>query len=317
MGYTNAVILTTFVFLFQGRKSGSIKVWGEPGKDRDDFSWLLCTNRVAHEQEKLMLTQIIADDSLAKLGKLVHDMRELWSIEQYCGCAMSKEKNSNNGTNKDIIKNILLESGINGIKKEIKEEPETKPLVNGNVKEEKSSMSWLSDACDDKKNDDSSSESDDGNFSTLRELLIRPSHKPNGSRATSPVQSNLSKAKKLASAKMDTLDEVISSVIEDSVPKVENNDVKSELKHFIRRYNWQARGRTPPPIRIMTLTESKTLYPDVPHSWLCDGKLLRLMDAMNPGNYKIFQVNKFFSNFLILPQIFYIALTFLVKTVFL
>lgn len=271
-----------------------MKIWGEPGKDRDDFSWLLCTNRVAHEQEKLMLTQIIADDSLAKLGKLVHDMRELWNIEQYCACPLSKEKcTTNNGAFKEIVKNILAES-VNGIKKEIKEEID-KPLLNG-IKDEKSSLNWLSDSAggaDDKKNDDSSSESDDGNFSTLRELLIRPSHKPNGSRATSPVQSNLSKAKKLASAKMDTLDEVISSVIEDSVPKTDNSDVKSELKHFVRRYNWQAKGRSPLPIRIMTLTESKILYPDTPHSWLCDGKLLRLMDPMNTGNYKIFQVKVF------------------------
>lgn len=269
-----------------------MKVWGEPGKDRDDFSWLLCTNRVAHEQEKLMLTQIIADDSLAKLGKLVHDMRELWNIDQYCGCPLSKEKSSSNGVLKDTIKSILAES-VNGIKKEIKEEVDNKPLLNGScIKEEKSSLNWLTDSTtDDKKNDDSSSESDDGNFSTLRELLIRPSHKANGSRATSPVQSNLSKAKKLASAKMDTLDEVISSVIEDSVPKTDNSDVKSELKHFIRRYNWQAKGRSPLPIRIMTLTESRSLYPDTPHSWLCDGKLLRLMDPMNAGNYKIFQVN--------------------------
>lgn len=266
-------------------------MWGEPGKDRDDFSWLLCTNRVAHEQEKLMLTQIIADDSLAKLGKLVHDMRELWNIEQYCGCPLSKEKTSNNSAFKEMIKSILAEN-VNGIKKEIKEEVDSKHLVNGTVKDEKSSLSWLTDSGgDERKNDDSSSESDDGNFSTLRELLIRPSHKPNGSRATSPVQSNFSKAKKLASAKMDTLDEVISSVIEDSVPKTDNSEVKSELKHFIRRYNWQAKGRSPLPIRIMTLTESKILYPDTPHSWLCDGKLLRLIDPMNTGNYKIFQVN--------------------------
>lgn len=65
---------------------------------------------------------------------------------------------------------------------------------------------------------------------------------------------------------------------------------KSELKHFIRRYNWQGKGRVQLPIRIMTLTESKMLYPDIPHSWLCDGKLLRLSDPQCSQNYKIFQV---------------------------
>lgn len=250
---------------------------------------------MAHEQDKLMLTQIIADDSLAKLGRMVHEMRELWNIEQYCACAMSKEKNSSNGASKEIIKSILMDK-INGIKKEIKEEPDSKPLTNGVVvKEEKTSLNWLADVAlsNEDKKDESSSDSDEGSFSTLRELLIRPSHKPNGSRAASPVASNTAKSKKVANARMDTLDEVISSVIEDSVPKTSDNniDVKYELKHFIRRYNWQAKGRTQLPIRIMTLTESKVLYPDTPHSWLCDGKLLRLIDPVHEGNYKIFQVS--------------------------
>ena len=77
--------------LLQGRKNGSVKIWGEAGKDRDDFSWLLCTNRQAHEQEKLMLTQIIAGDSLLLLGRKVHEARALWNIPQCCGCPMSKD----------------------------------------------------------------------------------------------------------------------------------------------------------------------------------------------------------------------------------
>lgn len=30
------------------------------------------------------------------------------------------------------------------------------------------------------------------------------------------------------------------------------------------------------------------LYPDVKHSWLCDGKLLRLLDPQQPSNFKLF-----------------------------
>jgi lysine-specific demethylase 3 len=98
-------------------------------------------------------------------------------------------------------------------------------------------------------------------------------------------------------SRLDTLDEVISSVIEHSVQKEDHGSSASvegkppvELKHFVRRYNWAQKGREPLPIRIMTLTESKILYPDVPHSWLCDGKLLRLNDPNCEGNYRIFQV---------------------------
>ena len=43
------------------------------------------------------------------------------------------------------------------------------------------------------------------------------------------------------------------------------------------------------PIKIHNLTETSVLYPDVPHSWLCDGRLLRLHDAHHKGNLKIFQ----------------------------
>lgn len=283
-------------------------MWGEPGKDRDEYSWLLCTNRQAHEQEKLMLTQIIAGDSLPQLGRMVHEMRELWNIEQLCACPASKEvlQKTNNVIYKEIVRKILMESKVNGIKKEIKEESDCKTVLNGGaMKEEKTSpLSWLADVAlsnEDKKNEDnnSTSDSDEGSFSTLRELLIRPSHKPNGSRAGSPVPT---KNNKKANTKIDTLDEVISSVIEDSVPKVNEVAGDMKLKHYLRRYNWQSKGRTPLPIRIMTLTESKMLYPDVTHSWLCDGKLLRLSDALNKENLKIFQVRYYILSY----HLFYI-----------
>uniref|UniRef100_A0A1Y1LQ77 [histone H3]-dimethyl-L-lysine(9) demethylase n=2 Tax=Photinus pyralis TaxID=7054 RepID=A0A1Y1LQ77_PHOPY len=281
---------------YKGRKNGTIRLWGEPSqKDRDDFSWLLCTNRQPHEQEKLMLTQIIAGDSLLKLGKLVHEMRELWNIEQYCGCSASKEvSQKSNGARKEIIKSILL-GEANGIKKEIKDELDFKSLINGApTKEEKTSpLSWLADVAlsnEDKKDsldgDDSSSDSGgEGKYSTLRDLLMQK----NGNSVVSTTTTTPKSVKK-TNVRLDTLDDVISSVIEDSVPKHSDIgvDVKSELKHFVRRYNWQCKGRIQLPIRIMTLTESKVLYPDTPHSWLCDGKLLRLCDPNHNGNYKIF-----------------------------
>lgn len=148
----------------------------------------------------------------------------------------------------------------------------------------------------------SSSDSDDdkdGNYSTLRELLIRPAPKSNGSRAASPTSNSTPPTNnKNKKSHVDTLNEVISSVIEHSVNKAEeecNVDkvVTPQLKHFIRRYNWpQKSWRDPVPIRIMTMTESEDLYPDLPHSWLCEGRLLRLLDPNHSGNYRIFQVGK-------------------------
>ena len=43
------------------------------------------------------------------------------------------------------------------------------------------------------------------------------------------------------------------------------------------------------PVIARTLNETSVLYPDVPHSWLCDGRLLRLHHPSHKGNLKIFQ----------------------------
>ncbi|XP_023290745.1 lysine-specific demethylase 3A isoform X2 [Orussus abietinus] len=303
---------------YKGRKNGTIKIWGESGKDRDDFSWLLCTNRQAHEPERLMLTQIIAGDSLLRLGQRLHECRSEWGIPQHCACSLATPSAAN-----EVLRNMIKGDSITVLNGNVKLEPKDEKKeseANGssetkaNGEDKNSPLNWLADVAlqNQEKNDSgSSSDSDedrDGNYSTLRELLIRPSHKSNGSgsRSNSPTnasgnsnatggtatQNNVTKGGK--KSKMDTLDEVISSVIEHSVKKeresgLDGDEKPRELKHFVRRYKWTQRGREPLPIRIMTLTESKSLYPDVPHSWLCDGKLLRLNDPNNPNNYRIFQ----------------------------
>lgn len=146
-------------------------------------------------------------------------------------------------------------------------------------------VSWLSDLPlknepKEEKSDSSSSDSEEGgNFSTLRELLIRPA--PDGGEAQPK--------KKQKKSKNDCLDDVISSVVDEK--KDEDGDSKPfALSDVVKRYE-RARGREELAVRIMTLTESKLLYPDVPHAWLCDGKLLHLTDPVHPGNYKPFQVN--------------------------
>ncbi|XP_033207104.1 probable JmjC domain-containing histone demethylation protein 2C isoform X3 [Belonocnema kinseyi] len=304
---------------YKGRKNGTIKIWGESGKDRDDFSWLLCTNRQVHEPARLMLTQIIAGDSLLQVGQRLHECRNEWGIPQYCNCSLVTPSSPN-----DVLRNLIKGDSLAVMNGNIKQEPKEAKKVESNGSSESktngedknSPLNWLADvALSNEGKNDSGSSSDseadgEGNYSTLRELLIRPSNKSNGSsgsRSNSPTNNtsnsnntpdknattnNVSKGSK--KSKMDTLDEVISSVIEHSVKKgkesgLDTDEKPRELKHFVRRYKWTQRGREPLPIRIMTLTESKSLYPDVSHSWLCDGKLLRLNDPNNPNNYRIFQ----------------------------
>ena len=55
---------------YRSRREGRPKrTWGDANeKDRDPFSWLLCTTRQQHEPERLMLVQIIAGDALEALA---------------------------------------------------------------------------------------------------------------------------------------------------------------------------------------------------------------------------------------------------------
>ncbi|XP_069164923.1 lysine-specific demethylase 3A [Procambarus clarkii] len=288
---------------YKGRKNGTVKVWDEGGKDRDEYSWLLCASRLPHEQDKLMLTQIISGNALLDLGRKVHEVRNQWGIPQYCDCTEAKkykdqapqdDKKKVNGVNKDLLKDI-------------KKEPKTE-LFNGIIKQEKtekvnskdeemsnSPLNFFADVAlssDKRESESSDSDSDsdsdekEGNFSTLRKLLIQPNGNTKEESGISTKPSKESKKK----PKLDTVDEIISSVIEHTSSK---EDVKDNnqivLKHFVRKYNYGPRGRDPLPIRIMTKTESSMLYPGVAHSWLCDGKLLRLLEPLAPGNTPLFQ----------------------------
>lgn len=143
---------------------------------------------------------------------------------------------------------------------------------------------------------DSSSDSDDDKekfYSTLKERLNRSSSQSNGSQVPSPAP--IQPHTKSKRSHSNTLSEVISNVINLSVNK-ENKSlvekvVEPKLHYFVRLYNVPQKSRRESiPIRIMTMTESKDLYPDLPHSWMCHGRLLRLLDPNHTLNHSIFQV---------------------------
>ncbi|XP_076367892.1 uncharacterized protein LOC143255703 isoform X2 [Tachypleus tridentatus] len=323
---------------YKARKYGTVKEEECPPKDRDEYQWLLCNNRLPHEQDKLMLTQIIADTALWDVGKKLHELRVRWNINAYCKCHQnSKEKNtegkkSTNGICKQLMSAVTKcfterETGpmnglagqtratrksckVNGVSNLINKE---EALCGYSSESGGSPLSWLADVAlnssgkmlDRGKNErfmkgnESSSAlvertcdeipgSDDernDSFSTLRELLIRPSVKNgNGGSSNSNVINN--QRKTLTSS----LEEVISCVIEHGVGRLDKT-VKEEkqLKYFVRRYPKVERGVGLLPIRVFTLAESILLYPNVPHSWLCNGKLLVLHDSQHNKNLSIFQ----------------------------
>lgn len=237
-------------------------------KDRDDYSWLLCTNRSPHEQDRLILTQIIAGDSLAILGQRIHEARAVWGIQQYCECELSKKQPTviTDALCKQFLRNMMGNETNGTIKKEIKQEED---IPNGN---KDSALNWLADVAlqnEGNKNGNielHESDSDDGH-STLRELLMRP---------TSVERP------KLKRTRLDQIDLVIAAIAntpDNDDPFFDMGDfdeIDNEFRHHL-------------PTRIMTLTKSLELYPGIPHTWLCDGKLLRLLDASNPNNIILFQ----------------------------
>ncbi|XP_045138451.1 lysine-specific demethylase 3A-A-like [Portunus trituberculatus] len=296
---------------YKGRKNGTVKVWDEGGKDRDEYSWLLCASRLPHEQDKLMLTQIISGNALLDLGRKVHLGRHQWSIPQYCECPEAKrykdqvpedDKKKVNGVNKELLKTFKKEPKVELVNGAVKAEK-----VNGKEEEEMSNspLNFFADVAlsnDKRESESSDSDSDsdsdekEGNFSTLRKLLIQPNgntkEEPANAAAAAAAAAGARPAKESSKKrpKLDTVDEVISSVIDHSSDKDDSKDNNQVvLKHFIRKYNYGPRGRDPLPIRIMTKTESSLLYPGVAHSWLCDGKLLRLLEPLAPGNTPLFQ----------------------------
>ncbi|GFR06494.1 lysine-specific demethylase 3A [Trichonephila clavata] len=313
---------------YKSRKSGSLKDESS-SKDRDDYHWLLCSNRQPHEQEKLMLTQIIAGTALWDVGKALHEIRRKWNIPTYCNCGIYDSDQDSRSSSNGICKLMSAVTKCFSSDKESSRETNgssdyqrsnkrsNKGSVNGLVKQEDglggyssesggSPLSWLADVAlnssskasddqrerdDDEKssedqesNADASIDSDDEkneNFSTLRELLIRPTGKMGGKNNGGSSSSS----KTLTS----TLDEVISVVVEQKVLKADKKNNEKQLLHFTRRFQRTKSGRDLPPVRTCMLTESSLLYPEIPHLWLGTGKILLLKDPYHSGNMQLFQ----------------------------
>lgn len=309
---------------YKARKYGENKVWNNEWNndcDRDDYQWLLCTNRAPHDQEKLMLTQIIAGDSLQVLGRRIHHVRALWKIPQNCACLMSHEEppKVTNGICKELIESILNDNNLNrsdrmdlsssdsesNIKKEpteptkaglnilaqvaLKTEDIKKELNDSNAKPDDKSSDLTEPKFDDDDDNSSEGSSLDENHSTLRDLLIGPMSK---SAVNSPSDSQTEKdtdvkstcdnkptEKPLKKSHQQLFEEMMADTLEPAKKKEENEDLISN----------QPRRNRYLPIRVMTMALSQELYPNVQHMWLCEGKLLRLLDPMNANNLKIFQ----------------------------
>ncbi|KAL8562748.1 hypothetical protein ACOMHN_022623 [Nucella lapillus] len=278
------------------------KVKATEGEDEEDCKWLTCSsNRQAHDARRLMLTQIIPSDALWELGRLIHDIRRKWSIPAKCHCsqnALDSKPAGKNGMNPPLMKKMV--NGTGG------EEPSSKKSRKAaaaaaaalQAEEERlegeeynqdrlallanvalgggdkaSKRSKLEKLAEEEFGEDGDKKS---GCSTLRELLTKTAGKgkvPNEKKSKPKSSGN-------------TLDDIIQSVVERSCRDLDQPNQTFKFLHYIPRLGQWNREL---PIITHNLTETSVLYPDVPHSWLCDGRLLRLHDPRHKGNLKIFQ----------------------------
>lgn len=280
----------------------------EGKKPISEDKWLTCSsNRQAHEASKMMLTQIIPSDALWELGRLIHDMRNKWSIPSNCPCGGSNGKLlPKNGISQQILNAVNSRKLPNGVGSEELSSKSTKSkkqetgnplktLGNYNPDTSSSPLSILAEVASMEPDSNREKTSDQiknkldkntvpgdefleesekkSGCNSLRELLTKTAGKPK--------ISNEKKNKKSSGTR--TLDDIIQYAVEKNCL---DGGAPFKFLHYTPRLGGWKREL---PIMVHNLTETSAKYPDVPHSWLCDGRLLRLHDGQQKGNLQIFQ----------------------------
>lgn len=169
---------------------------------------------------------------------------------------------------------------------ELKENANYIPKVSKITEDDKSQISYLTDVALRKAggttlpptSSSSSSSSDEDEPSALRELLLRKQLLPNGPAAP--------KQPKKKRAEIDAM--VRKAVLNNSGRKTGEPPTDDDPAiHDTPLIDKNNRRFFPP--RMMTTALSAHKYPGVLHNWLCDGKLLRLMDPHDPRNLELFR----------------------------
>ncbi|XP_078589368.1 putative JmjC domain-containing histone demethylation protein 2C isoform X1 [Branchiostoma floridae x Branchiostoma japonicum] len=122
---------------------------------------------------------------------------------------------------------------------------------------------------------------------TLRELLTQKAESYDlGKKANAFAPVSGQKRSRLITS---TLDEIISTVVEQSIPMIHSPTAKKGTSMHQTPVYDAVVPSVDEPVPRHTLTETSVWFPDVPHSWLCEGRLLRLHDPKNSNNLKLFQ----------------------------
>lgn len=283
---------------YKARKYDKINAWNtEPSVNstgRDEYRWLICANRTMHVQERLMLTQIIAGDSLQVLGRRIHQVRAIWNIPQNCACLLSRENilatavdSTSKGQDIDSIASVDIKAFdfVNSAKSENKQEDMQE--FKAEKKEQTTTQKMDPYVPELAAIDSSDDEEMDENHSSLRNHLLGPMLSSDSKSDEKKQIGNISKVPALQSpfkpnkSHDQIYAEMMAKMLEPPSEK-QREDNEVEFSNNPRRNRYLAN-------RVMTMALSKELYPDVKHMWLCEGRLLRLLDPSKENNLKIFQ----------------------------
>ena len=249
-----------------------------------------------------MTTQIIAGRALECMEIFVHSYRKKWNISQFCVCPENQSSkaieatSANDGVGSKNEDNQAGPSFLNSLAEGTLSEG-NKPAEFENLSDAgKGEMAGVAN----ESASDSDSSSDEESGLTLRELLLQS--KPNSGKNTKPTVPVTKRRR------MNTVEDIVACAIEhklassntpsvaDAIPgkeaigepdKVDNVGAVSLTRRDAFK-SGSHRGMLPP--RLMVHLESSKLCPEVPHSWLCNGKLLRLHESSNTKNYMLFHV---------------------------
>lgn len=237
----------------KSRRQGCVKLWSDSDKDCDDYRWLLCTNGSSHDPDRLTATQIVAGNTLAPMDRELHDLCNFFGIDIKCQCPAAKTVSAEF---LEMAGRVVAKAQKQGIKAAKVKAPRN---------EEETSLSVLADVALQQ------NEKSNKNGVKLEPMGSSSDEEREVENYDYVVLNACRKSLARFKASSDVLVDV----------KLEGDGVKLKLE------NVQPQSPSPP-IRGLILSETKLLYPDTPHSWLCDGKLLRLHDPTNENNYKMF-----------------------------
>ncbi|XP_060860355.1 lysine-specific demethylase 3A-like isoform X4 [Metopolophium dirhodum] len=253
-------------------------------REKDTFTWMTCNSKHNHDVERLMLTQIVASDSMDVVFSDLHKVSTLWNLAIECGCPDHPfpeiPGDASTDDDDDNVPSMSQASTSNTDDNSQSSLAENSEISSAeNLKNESADNSKI------KVSEDSQNIPAEGSKNSAAENSKKsPDESSSG---------NIAEESKSLSQNAINIEPQIAGCSNGGRASVQSHPGRREqaLKHFVRKKNKYLKTipREPLPPRVMTLAESREFFPNNPHTWLCDGKLLRLLDPEDPTNCDMFQ----------------------------